>query len=163
MPGNALKKGEETRARALGLPGGAGERPWGGTVAGAGGKVGAFLGVDDGGYPLRVMLKPEDGPAPARTPARPGAAPAGHGPGGPGRAGTPPEPGCSATGWGETRRTGAPERPTAEPDARWNGRDRRPPRTVAKRLLALGLCPVERVPSIAGDTSTVSQWSGELR
>lgn len=83
-----------------------------------------FLGVDDGGYPLRVTVKLTDEPAHAHAPACPGAEPAGHGPGRAGRVSVPleaeraPRADLLCDRVEESCRTIAPGRPAAELDAR---------------------------------------------
>ncbi|MEU0899317.1 MmcQ/YjbR family DNA-binding protein [Streptomyces massasporeus] len=79
VPRNALKKWEKVRAFALGLPDAVEEFPWGESVAKVNKKVFAFLGVQDGSYPLGVTVKLKDETAHAHALACPGAEPAGYG------------------------------------------------------------------------------------
>ncbi|MDT0404546.1 MmcQ/YjbR family DNA-binding protein [Streptomyces edwardsiae] len=104
VPPNALKKWEKVRDRAPGLPEAAEDHPWGETVAEVDKKVVVRLGVVDGGHPLGVTVKLTDGTVHAHAMTRPGAAPAGYGPGMAGWARVPLEPEGPGAGRGTGRR-----------------------------------------------------------
>ncbi|TPQ16405.1 MmcQ/YjbR family DNA-binding protein [Streptomyces sporangiiformans] len=121
---SALKKWEQVREFALGLPGAAEEFPWGESVAKVNKKVFVFLGVDDGSYPLGITVKLKDDAAHAHAMTSPGAEPAGYGLGKAGWVRIPlEEKGAPAAellcDWvEESFRTIAPKKLIAELDAR---------------------------------------------
>ncbi|MPY58711.1 MmcQ/YjbR family DNA-binding protein [Streptomyces spongiae] len=79
VPRDALKKWQQVRGFALGLPGAVEEFPWSESVAKVNKKVFVFLGVDDGSYPLGVTVKLKDEETHAHALTCPGAEPAGYG------------------------------------------------------------------------------------
>ncbi|TLS47924.1 MmcQ/YjbR family DNA-binding protein [Streptomyces montanus] len=121
---SALKKWEQVRDFALGLPGAAEEFPWGESVAKVNKKVFVFLGVDDGSHPLGITVKLKDDAAHAHAMTSPGAGPAGYGLGKAGWVSIPlEEKGAPAAellcDWvEESFRTIAPKKLIAELDAR---------------------------------------------
>lgn len=123
VPRDALKKWEQVREFALGLPGAVEEFPWSESVAKVNKKVFVFLGVDDGSYPPGVMVKLKDEETHAHALTCPGTEPAGYGLGRSGWVRVPPEdkgapPAELLCDWAEeSYRVIAPKRLIAELDA----------------------------------------------
>ncbi|MFE4664814.1 MmcQ/YjbR family DNA-binding protein [Streptomyces sp. NPDC056716] len=121
---SALRKWEAARACALGMPGAGEEFPWGEAVAKVNKKVFVFLGVPDGGHPLRITVKLADETCHAHALTAPGAESAGYGLGRSGWVVVPLEPhGAPAADllcdWvEESYRAIAPRRLIAELDVR---------------------------------------------